>query len=609
MVNNFCNFKTFKESLFISSIILIIMFISCKKEVSAYTIEDIIQHNEISTKSTTGESLFSEDSLYLVSLFGCINTLEQFDSCYVINGDQLISTDDLAILKQTANNRMFGRVLPNNVQHIYVVINNYGNNYSIKNNVIEALNQWNNISNCNIYFAHRDGTYNSSNEYNWIDMSIDIDPSSGIGSNVNCNSGLGILVNTAITPEPSRKITVNSSNSSFSQLNDSQKTFAIMHALGHALGLNDAESNSNWIPGTSGTYATSIMNSYDYNIQNGLVWQGFTDNDKEDLGYIYPLLLINPRFSVNGIISNGEMQAGCNYDIELQYDAIKQYDNCSICYSVSSSDVTYDPNSIEGHLSIISYSSGDVNVLAEVKNSVGDILDSYNENFSVIGNAPIFPSNIALGESFTLEWPCDDGESLALLITENYFDNDDRNVSYTQSSNSTYSLRILDYGDYTITLKQFKASRVIGEKSIHVRKLFRTDYSFEIRDTLTRSIPHWLLPNQIYACPEDMSQLVVTSVNNPNYVRFGDNNKLTDRIAFNTYNIYFRDAFIPPQRVDRRPVCDTTYFTLHSYPKGYDSRIELPAANNGYISIALPGWLNYYGRKGVMIPDDVYEIY
>jgi hypothetical protein len=105
-------------------------------------------------------------------------------------------------------------------------------------------------------------------------------------------------------------------------------------------------------------------------------------------------------------------------------------------------------------------------------------------------------------------------------------------------------------------------------------------------------------------CPEDVNDIIVTG-SNPSYsVMVGNGGPLEERLYVKQYDKFYRDAFLPPLRVDRDVVTAISTGIGRTFLKGRSGIIHIPAGINGYIPVDEPGWLKYTGYYAIIIPED-----
>ena len=383
-----------------------------------------------------------------------------------------------------------------------------------------------------------------------------------------------------------------------------------MHALGHLVRLKDAELNKNHISETNTNDIFSIMYSYSYLLKYGMIWSGFSYVDKEDLARVYPLLVDDFSFEITPSISNKKFYENVSYKITPTYTAVKPFTQTEYVVEVDTGSNNYDLQvNQDGSADVIFYSQ--CNVAIKVDLFVKDELKkSCEDNFSVVGEnitIPASPDEINIGSNFPISWECSQGETVEFTGMELLFDYHPRNITISSNNKGDATVNLKSYGSYVINMvKHYENGSEDKHRTLYIDKYYRPELYF----------PDYFGTSDVFdyrqkvfelgrECPEDVSDIIFTGTNPAYTITVGDGGPLQERLCVRLYEKFYRDAFIPPYRVDRGPVTVQTGYVERLYSKGRTGIIQLPPGRNGYIHVPEPGWMTYKGYYAIIIPDDL----
>lgn len=89
------------------SILGAIIFLSSCSQTDLPLISETVQEdNTFKVKSIYEDSSQIEDSLFIANHYGFIHSFEEFENCYVVNGDMLFTKTDVWNAKQQPEPRM-----------------------------------------------------------------------------------------------------------------------------------------------------------------------------------------------------------------------------------------------------------------------------------------------------------------------------------------------------------------------------------------------------------------------------------------------------------------------------------------------------------------------
>ena len=159
-------------------LLLILLVLSSCTQMPVDLEEDIFEAygNQILTKSGELHNdylySFEEDSLYIASLMGNIRTIDNFETIYVVNEELVFFKEKLYESRQNVSPRLNGHLIVDAAQHIYLDIT--CDNESDVTPLIEAIDEWNSIPDCNIFFTSKYHELNPYNSDGWFVAGVQV---------------------------------------------------------------------------------------------------------------------------------------------------------------------------------------------------------------------------------------------------------------------------------------------------------------------------------------------------------------------------------------------------------------------------------------------------
>lgn len=339
----------------------------------------------------------------------------------------------------------------------------------------DAIYQWNGLEDCNILFATSDDSGQSSL---WPEVPIEISDNPWLET-----SGMLTISPLVGNSGDFPRVLVNTSHSLWKKLPDNQKTYAIMHALGHLVGLLDSDDDNRYgyVPySNNGEDMFSIMKPV-YRITNEWVnnyWSGFSAYDKDDIPLLFPLKPESVDFSVTPAVPNNSLFEDTDYTISVNTVSLKEMTNISYQLRVDYIDSnTYDftMSSEEPKFNINLKHPGECKMTVTLLGNRDWRNDKTRaiaeKEFHVAENTLSFPENITLGEDCLFEWqynnPNYPNARIRFSASESYFDNGSgKNVTIDYISNHSANIRFNDYGNYTIT------AEILNDQQMRLSNMF-----------------------------------------------------------------------------------------------------------------------------------------
>ena len=454
---------------------------SCSEEVNiAEGVENV---NVVTGKMKTRSSLPSvetfnieeypysvtEDSLYISSLGENIESIVDGGQCYLVNNEVLYFKDKLLLRRNIEPRLCVGTNLDTLSQHI--VIEYEEQNIKAEKYLKEAIKEWNDLYDCNILFIQSGDQTFASAPKSWPRCKFLISEQ---------NPRAHISVNWAyeaplLSNSPCEHVWIQSTGR-FSSMDDDDKVYAMMHMLGHVIGLEDEDNNSV----ENGFDNKSIMMSYELLEDHYFTsWEGFSTNDKVKLAATYPLI---PK-SINITVDKNKIYEGgtCRLAAKANFWTTKQIPNIVYDYEIINTDSfkLYENESSECKAFFTKPGNYKIRLtLYGGKNKNQRYVTEID--LTVSEERVTMPTDFKLSEPFTLSWIYGDDDEVNYSASELYFDGEEtQNVVIEKLSNSKARITIKDYGDYTIVARNRNGEGEPCYKTFHFSK-FHNPYSSQI---------------------------------------------------------------------------------------------------------------------------------
>ena len=384
---------------------------------------------------------------------------------------------------------------------------------------------------------------------------------------------------------------IDTDHSTWTQYTYDQKKWALVHALGLLIGLNPDLDQTN-----------SIM----YNKYATPNWTSFSNTDISELVDMYPLTV--KSFSLTS--NTSQYLSDVQYTFTPNVEYYKEFVDTEFEYNVvntkafESHTITVNSN---GSAQIKFLASGTYTITCKIK-SGNTVFAETSKTVTVSGDLILPDANdIKVNKAFTVTWGCNAGETLECTVSETIFGNNHSDYEVIKESSSKYSVKIKDYGNFVITFsKKNSNGAVVDLKQMYIARFYRPAMSFPEYAGDEDDVLDYRLEVFEFGChcPEDMSEMIVTSVNPAYHIVVGDGTNLAARLYVRIYAKYYRSAFFPPNPVCRGPVTDINDYEDRIFCKGSSAILTMPQGKNGYIEVLGDGRIDYTGYYGVIIPKD-----
>lgn len=554
------------------------------------TLLTIACQNDIQEFQPTG-NLSEQKSIDYLSIISSLgystdNVIES-DSLFLVSDVIVLKKKDLDKIAETPQTKLeaYQTKLPLEKQHIELMC--YMDNSAEEFNLLEAVREWNSVPNCNILFSY--GSEYISESFWGIDMYVSEEP---IWTFLPDAPKYSFIQVAPIVGNSLEKgiISIDTDHTTWKLYSDEEKKWAFVHALGLLIGLKPNDEPD------------SIM----YNRYSDPYWFAFSESDKRDLVSWYPLTVQDFE-----IISNtSSYQSDIEYLFEAQVTSYKDFEDVTYEYTVYSSsgiqNYTIDDSDCNYNAAKITFLSADTYTIhctikqGDTNFATTSITIQTSSDFILPRN-----SEILLNEEFDIVWACKPGETLECHIEEQLFGSSQPDYEKQPLGTNGFSIKLLDYGYYIISLTKNLINHESKTKEIHIKRFYRPWMSFpEYGDTMEEfDFRLNVFSLGSYNCMENPDSMIVTSHNPPYNIVVGNSAVLQERLHLKLYKKYFRDAFYPPAPVFRGPVTDMDHPMDTVLCKGTSSTIQIPGGKNYRLDVS-DGWCKYYGYHAVIIPED-----
>ena len=574
-------------------------------------------NNSVSEESTETEI----DYLNIIESLGYpIDEAVEYDDFFVVSEETFFykeQMDEFVKNNPQTKTNAIGK-LPVDLQDIYIT------DYYISDNYVslfkQAVAEWNSLSDCNIRFSSEfdDEPHSEWEQYVTLEIS----------DNPQILSAGKAMIRETVSQFALLEASINTSHETWKKLGDEQRKYAIMHALGHLIGLKDADETLYKIQGTHTEYSHTIMRPSDEITDADLLnyWQGISDWDEDDLSNMYPLHVSSMALEP----SASKFTFNKNYTLTASYVSKKTLKNAKYEFSViSMPEGASNPiQNFSSNVCTVRFDKAGMYRFKVVLSGGSDETQRFvlESTFAVSNDVLTCPSNIKLGSAFEVNWEYGDFSSetdIVMTGSESIFDKGSaQNVNIQTLSRGRYRVTLKQPGSYTLKLEAKRTDGSISKtRYIYIDKFYRPTMSFE--PIVSEGEFDYRLEKTVIGnvCKENVDTLKFLSekpYNTPYATTFSTSGSFTSRFYCKVYKKYLRETFPTyNRRVSRMPVTDTTrcdeILRYPGDPVTYTPNFRLcnkaisfhqPITFEGEIT----GYIRYQGYYTVVIPNDRFEI-
>ena len=479
------------------------MFMACSVEELAD--EKIIDESGLSKT----EDAYTED-IQLLADWGYDTTdVRVYDEYYVLSDELVFFKDVLAESRKTPLTKINAekQKLENDRQHIYLQKSLMDGMYNSDVLLEEAVEEWNSIDDCNLYF--------STTGVNYCDTPAGIEitsyPSFGLGSGL-------VMVSPLVGIGARGLISINTGHYMWDMIDPYQRRYAIMHGIGHLIGLKDYDEIGDHFEGTTpGIDITSIMRSSDEltTATMGGFWSGLSKSDKEDMVIMYPLRPIDDlEYEIYSVgdgketkVTGRTLYTGTDYRIKIKpFESVKPMEGISYGLTVDYTDGTgtdIEKASSEDTFDITFTDTGkcDITVIlygkdGKERGTSGEGLLGYE--IKEIEEELYYPSVVNVGNTYTIKWqykhPAYPDAHVEFSIGDIHYENGDyQNITVSKKNDWEANVTLNDYGKFRVD-----ARLVDGPSDVKDKIFYFTKLNYKPSFTIDPDRVVWDCPQSIY---------------------------------------------------------------------------------------------------------------
>ena len=321
----------------------------------------------------------------------------------------------------------------------------------------DAVKTWNEVKDCCINFTSN-ALNNENRNRQTVDVQILPDPN-GPGAYPNM-----IFVEPPTKGEPGNNIIINTNTKLWKGIDATQRKYAIMHAIGHLVGLGHYDFSGKHYPNTIADPNTFMQDERGL-FQNNSLWQGFTGHDINALVEMYYLEPESHKIACQPEITGSDkskMDVGTEYTLTASYDYDWVFKPTYSYEVIGAKDVvTYSVKNNALKLKFLK--GGDCTVRVTAIDAYGEKKPdgsdyAFEVDYYAYPDRPTFtyPKSIALDTFYTFRMTFNNPDYKSVTynytVREELFDsNTDRSVDIEQDGKGTAKIRFNDYGRYIVT--------------------------------------------------------------------------------------------------------------------------------------------------------------
>ncbi len=511
--------------------------------ISSCQSEELIENETNSAGRATQMSQFTKDSLKITRLGYVINSIKELDSLYVVNDELLFGKSALTALPVAPDTKMnmdLSHRLDMDYQDICLSHSVEGVDMNYGYLVDEAANRWNNLENCNIHF-------NSSASTSCTIRFTAYLPN-GAGNSM-------IYVYPLLGNYPATEVFIDIESSLWEMLPDDQRINAIMHALGHVVGLKDTGDGA-VVENTMANDFGSIMkphsginstNYYSYWPELG----GFSSYDRLDIPKVYPLtpsaFSFGHPFSVNFTVLTRNYPWRFISSVECWKELPYTHYILKVDY-LDSDDSDFTQESDTGIFDVTFPKLGQCKVIVTLNydnysNYAQENYLIHERSYNIVDNEADFPSSseVEIGEYYDFKWNYSNNSypdaAVTFSVAESLFDGgSDVSADIQVVTDKHVRIRFNEYGDYTVTARLVNGPSSGNVKTWRFRKLYKP--------TLSYGTYHEIVNQSLDAGPiQDLPELpLAESTSYPVTLTMGDEDVLSGRVFVRYALKYFHNT-------------------------------------------------------------------
>lgn len=398
-----------------------------------------------------------------------------------------------------------------------------------------------------------------------------------------------IRVDGVVNGKLGSRIYINTKYKYWSELTKDQKKYALMHAIGHLVGLEH-----------SSEYDTSIMQPESGLATNKNLWNGFSFEDKVLIPELYQLNPAKIQIDYNPTPENNKgtmkLKIGVKYTVTTSYTYEWCYDpKYTITVEPVANPGSYEfKKTGENSFDLCFTEAGGCMVTFVVTDYIDGTEQKYTKKFNAAYDKPTFtvPSSIELGEYYDFKVAYqEDGfiPTFRITVEESAFDNNTaQSVSIVQVTNGHVRIKFNDYGNYKVTAR-VSNNRNIPARYFHFSKYYRPDYNVTFTEEGKVNEGNVSLPPSKPSQPTGENRLERYRYD----ISMGQASTFEHRVACDIKTTYIQN-FLKFRRIDRSYIEDSAPRVFRA---GESTQLGLTV-----YSMYHPDSLNYVDHHSILYP-------
>ena len=565
----------------------------------------VYESEELENGMIQSDNIVLSDMELIASMGYDTTDVKTFEDSYLVSGGYVFFKDALEEYREMPKTKLnaYSSKLPLIGQKIHLTVEadmsdlNYNEDY-----VRTAIEQWNSLPDCNIMFSSNITT--QPEEYE-TQARLEIRPEP---FSLQCNemitvAPLGVAGNAGI-------VAIKTSDRWWKAISDEQRRYAIMHALGHLIGLKDADETDDKVEGTyPWNDLFSIMKPSDEitSATASSYWSGFSVDDRNDIAMMYPLIPDSMSLTVSP--ESSALYVATKYEFSATYECAKALPNATYKLTIDYDDSSIDDiekTSSNGKFEVELDEPGSFTAKVVLYGKDGKERASTEADYTVVSDEIIYPSinRIELGKPCRFTWeynnPAYPDAHIEYSAKELYFDGgSSRNVTIREISNNETDITFHDYGKYEITASVVDGPSSLEDRVFTVLKLFRPDLAV-IPDESIRDGSSIYAASGYRDLPEDTTATgEYTHAVLNYYMTMGDKPQLDERV-------YVEYALKYWQNTNRNPL-----FALHYLFIDHASSLTFQKGDSNRYDFESVKWIEHpdSARVGIYEITSIYPFY
>ena len=484
---------------------LLFAFIALACPVMSCSVDELADEIRIKEDASVTVDTYNAD-MQLLSRWGYDTTSVQiFDEYYLVSNELVFYKDELKASRSVPQTKMNAETTRLTKTQQQIRLDKSQMDVMSNSDMLleEAISEWNSIDDCNLFFSTT-GAYPTEAS---AAIEVTSTPSFAFGS--------ALVTVTPLIGNLNGRITINTGYYIWDYLDQDQRKYAIMHAMGHLIGLKDSDESPHVSETNDDEVETIMRPSDEIDPMLGGYWSGLTRYDREDLAPMYPLRPIDDlEYEIYTVANDGDetkvtgriLCAGVDYRIKiLPFESVKPMED--ILYGIKieytdgagtdiekkSSDNTIDFSLTESgkcSISVIVYGKDGKERGTSEEDLIGYEVKEIEETLD-------YPSFVNIGTAYTVKWqykhPAYPDAYVEFSIGDIHYENGDyQNVTLSKVSEWETKVTLNDYGKYRVDARLVNGPSDVKDKIFYFTRLnYKPNFTIE---------PDWV----IWDCPQSI---------------------------------------------------------------------------------------------------------